>query len=201
MVREAFVTSVMTFPVSFEMSHVSIVPIRSSPASARSRRFSGRLALQLERVGVVEDPLDFRRREVGVRLQPGLSADPLDLVLGLQFLDAVRRPPVLPDEGVVDRVAGLDVPDERRLALVRDTDGGQLFGLEVRLVEGPDDDGLRVLPDFDGVVFYPAGFRVDLFVFLVRVGDDLPAVVEHHEEAGCRSSPDRSRLRMCLSCR
>jgi len=46
-VREALVTSVMWFPVSLYVSQESTVPIRSSPAFARSRTSSGRVRWSL----------------------------------------------------------------------------------------------------------------------------------------------------------
>ena len=57
-------------------------------------------------------------------------------VLG-EFLDERIDPGVLPDEGVVQRLAGAPVPDQRRLALVGDADGGEVAGRQALLVPGP----------------------------------------------------------------
>ncbi len=73
------------------------------------------------------------------------------------------------------------VPDERRLTLVGDADCFQLLGVETGLFERRQHHSLRVLPDFVGVVFDPAGLRVNLFVHLVGIRNDLAAAVEHPE--------------------
>ena len=143
-------------------------------------------ALHLERLGVIEDPLGLGRGEVRVGFEAGLLTNVLDFVRLLQFLDAVRRSAVLPHECVVDRSPRLAVPDDRRLALVRDPDRVELVRLQPRIGEPVKDDLLGVLPDLDGVVLDPARVGVDLFVLFVRVRDDLPAVVEHHKASSGR---------------
>ena len=52
-----------------------------------------------------------------------------------EFVDERIDPGVLPDEGVVQRLAGALVPDQRRLALVGDADGGEVAGAKPFLCE------------------------------------------------------------------
>jgi len=158
----------------------------SSPPRGLGRGGRRPGALHLERLGVIEDPLGLGRGEVRVGFEAGLLTNVLDFVRLLQFLDAVRRSAVLPHECVVDRSPRLAVPDDRRLALVRDPDRVELVRLQPRIGEPVKDDLLGVLPDLDGVVLDPARVGVDLFVLFVRVRDDLPAVVEHHKASSGR---------------
>jgi hypothetical protein len=51
-----------------------------------------------------------------------MARQPLRAQLGAQRLGAA----VLPDDGVVDRLAGAAVPQHRGLALVGDADGGDV---------------------------------------------------------------------------
>ena len=69
-------------------------------------------------VVLAEEPLELRRREVRIRDEAGALADQL----GGQLRAALGGAAVLPDDRVVHRHAGRAVPEERRLALVRDPD-------------------------------------------------------------------------------
>ena len=115
-VRDALVTSVACVapPVSRQIRKLSTVPNASWPASARRAQAGD----------VVEHPADLRRREVRVEHQAGARAQrrlvPRRLQLGAQR----RGAPVLPDDRVADGPAVGAVPEQRRLALVGDADGG-----------------------------------------------------------------------------
>ena len=77
---------------------------------------------------VVQQPPDLARREIGVDEQTGPRLNRLARALRFEPLAEVRRPAVLPDDGVVNRFAGLAIPDDGRFALVRDADGGDVLG-------------------------------------------------------------------------
>src|SRR6185295_5880509 len=81
---------------------------------------------------------------------------------------------ILPDDGVTNRFSRGALPNDRRLALIRNADGrdvgGDEAGFENRLRR---DVGLRG-PDFLGVVFHPAGFGKNLPELLLSAGDDGP---------------------------
>ena len=117
---------------------------------------------------VVEDPGDLGAGEIGIEQQAGLRRD-LVLVAGaLQLLAAVGGAAVLPDDGVVDRLAGAAVPHHRGLALVGDADAGQRLGVELGLGQRAAADLDRGRPDLLGVVLDPAGLRKDLRQLLLR---------------------------------
>ena len=66
-------------------------------------------------------------REIGVDHEPGLRAGSASPAPSrLQPLAEVGGAAVLPDDRVVDRLAGRAVPDDRRLALVGDADRGDV---------------------------------------------------------------------------
>jgi hypothetical protein len=159
MVREALVASVACTwpPVRRHSRKQSMVPKASLPASARARA-----------------PVD---QEPGLGLDRGLQA------VGLEPVAERRRAPVLPDDGVVDRRAGLAVPDQRGFALVGDADPGQLTGLEPGLGERALDHRQGAAPDVLGVVLDPARLRVVLGELLLCLAERPAAPVEQHGAA------------------
>ncbi len=64
------------------------------------------------------------------------------------------------------------IPEQRRLALIRDADRGEVAGVQTLARERAADHVLRVAPDLERVVLDPAGLRVDLRVLLLRARDD-----------------------------
>ena len=85
---------------------------------------------------------------------------------------------ILPDDRVVDGLAGGPVPHQRGLALVGDADGGDVrrrqAGLGERLARGGElrrEDLLRI-------VLHPAGLRIDLAELALRHRDDAASSVE-----------------------
>jgi hypothetical protein len=60
----------------------------------------------------------------------------------------------------MERIAARPVPEQQRLALIRDTDGGRMdiWGSGDSIANGRK----RCCPDLVGVVLYPAGLRVVL---------------------------------------
>ena len=63
-------------------------------------------------------------------VMPGLVAG------ALQRLAAIGGAAVLPDDGAVDRPAGVALPDQRGLALISDADGGNRRGADAGLADG-----------------------------------------------------------------
>lgn len=105
---------------------------------------------------VVEQPAQLGRGEVGIDQQAG--------ALGHQWFGAVavetaadfRRAPVLPDDGVVQRLSRAAVPQGGGFALVGDADGGDGGGGQAGVLEGCPADDCCVAPDVLQVVLDPA---------------------------------------------
>ena len=73
----------------------------------------------------VKDPGKFGGGEIGVEKQSGLFRDHVLLAGILHHRADIGGAPVLPDDGIVDGLAGGAVPDDGGLALVGDADGGR----------------------------------------------------------------------------
>src|SRR6266852_9255490 len=101
---------------------------------------------------IVEDPADLAGGEIRVDEQAGLGLDRFSGALRLQALAIIGGPAILPDDRVVNRRASLAVPDDRRLALIRDADGGEVLRANVGASERLDGDADLRRPDFLWVV-------------------------------------------------
>ena len=82
---------------------------------------------------IVQNPFDLRAGKIGVQHQTrGL----FDVVLQPALFQCIADrggAPALPDDGVADGFSGFSVPDDGRLALVRDADGSNILHMDVRL--------------------------------------------------------------------
>ena len=103
-------------PVSFQISQVSIVPNSSSPASARCCAPGTWSSSQ--RILVPEKYASISR--------PGALAKQRLEAVGFEALADVGADAALPDDRGVDRSPGRALPDDGRLALVGDADGGDV---------------------------------------------------------------------------
>ena len=109
-----------------------------------------------------------------------------------QRVDDPIGPRVLPDDGVVPGMAGLRVPDDRRLALVGDADGGEILRRDVGVAHRARDHLVGPRRDLQRIVLDPSGLRQDLLVFELVAGDLVASLVEHHEAGARRSLIDRA---------
>ena len=168
-VRAALVASVACTlpPVSRHNRKLSMVPKASSPpAPWRARRPRDRAA----RRSCWRKNTD-RAAARSWRRSPARGRR-------AQRIAKIGRAPVLPDDRIVDRLAGGAVPDDGGLALIGDADAGDIVrgeaGLGHRLAHGRD----RRLPDFLRVVLDQTRRRKDLPQFLLRGGERLEAGIE-----------------------
>ena len=61
---------------------------------------------------VVQNPFDFRCAEIGIDDEARALADEVCLAFRLQAVAVFRSAPVLPDDGVVDGLFGINVPHD-----------------------------------------------------------------------------------------
>ena len=124
--------------------------------------------------------------------KPGLGAEAVLAAVRGQLGDGRRDAGVLPDQGVVDRLAGVAIPDDGGLALVGDADGGEVGGAEGALLQGGGDHFAGAPPDLVRIVLDPSGLGVDLFVLFLGDADDAAGMVENDEAGAGGSLVDRA---------
>jgi hypothetical protein len=117
---------------------------------------------------MVEDPGDLGAREIRIKDQAGLGRDDGLVTGSLQRLAAIGGAAILPDDGIVDRLARGAVPHHGRLALVGDADAGHGCSVQLGLGQRAAADLDRRRPDLLGVVLDPARLGKDLRQFLLR---------------------------------
>src|SRR5690606_19485134 len=104
---------------------------------------------------------------------------------------ARRRAAILPDDGAVDGLAGLAVPDDHGLALVGDADGEAILGAEPGGPEGVGEGGRDALEDLGGLVLHPARLREMLGKFTRCARDDRSLGRKQENRRARRSLIDR----------
>ena len=139
--------------VSFQTSQESIVPkARSSPRPLRSLAGSTRAS----------SPRSTDRAE----------PCPLADQVAWQLPAALGGAPVLPDDRPLQRSPGATIPDDRRLALIRDPDRPRARTPRARaLRERVTGGGQHALPDLLGIVLDPSGLREVLTDLAVAATD------------------------------
>ena len=83
---------------------------------------------------VIQDPLELRGREIRIDHEPGLLANHLLHAARFQLVAGCGRAPILPDDGVVNGLSGLAIPNDGRLPLIRDADGRDVARIQPRLL-------------------------------------------------------------------
>ena len=95
-----------------------------------------------------------------------------------QLLARIRGAPILPDNGVVKRLSGIAIPDQRRFALIGNSDrsdvGDARTGARQSLARRIE---LR-RPELQRVLFNPASLRVMHCQFLLRHAQHLTVNVD-----------------------
>jgi len=139
---------------------------------------------------VVKQPFDLGAREIGVKQQAGVTGDHR-LQPGVLHLLADRgRAAVLPDDGVVDGLARLAVPDQGRFALVGDADGGDAGGIHPGLLDHRTGGARDGRPQVCRVMLHPAGGGEKLGEFLLGGGCHLQAGIKKDRAGRCRAVID-----------
>ena len=107
-------------------------------------------------VHLVENPGQFRRGEIGVEKKAGLFRHHGFLAGILHHRADIGRAPVLPDDGIMDRLAGGAVPDHGGFALVGDADGDRQAAARTCLRHHGGCYINRGLPDIFRIMLDPA---------------------------------------------
>ena len=119
------------------------------------------------RIGdVVQQPFDFRAGEIRVDDQAGRLLNVWFKSFVLKDFADISRSTALPDDGAVDAFAGLLVPHQRRLPLVRDADGLDVLSGDADLRHRRHGGIHRAVDQIVGLMLHVAVLRIMLFVSL-----------------------------------
>src|ERR1035437_4326880 len=92
----------------------------------------------------------------------------------------LRPTPALPDDGVVQRLAGHTIEHDYGFALVGDAQTGELGNFPGIALGDFADDGEDVFPNLFRIMFHPAGLGINLPMAARRLVQNLSARVEEH---------------------
>jgi len=120
---------------------------------------------------VIEHPGDLGAGEVRVEQQARLATNQGLGARGLERRARLRRAPVLPDDGAMDRLAGGALPDDRRLALIGDAERRDARYAATDAFDDLAHRRERVAPDVLRVVLDPSGGGVVLLELATRAGE------------------------------
>ncbi len=129
---------------------------------------------------VIKDPADLRAGKIRVKLKAGLLLELLDDTrnLCLHLLCEVSGTAALPYDCVVNRLPCRTIPYDDRLTLVGDTDRCNIRRRCTNLRHRLTCDRELCLPDFIGIMLYPARLREILCELLLCHGAHLTLLVE-----------------------
>ena len=128
---------------------------------------------------LVEQPGELGRGEVRIDHQAGARPHQGIVAGGAERAAALGGAPVLPHDRAVHRLTARPLPQHHGLALVGDTERGDVCGLQPRLGQRFATDRDRVLPDGLGIMLDPAGAWVVLRELALALRDRRARPIEH----------------------
>ena len=143
---------------------------------------------------VVQNPGHLRAREVGVDDETSLLLNQSLEPVTLQPVAEAGGPSILPDDCIVNRVAGDAVPDDARFALVGYADCGNVLRLYTRPADDLCNNADLRRPDFDGIVLDPTSLREDLFKFSLRDSGNIPGLIQQQSAGAGRPLIERKQV-------
>ena len=108
------------------------------------------------------------------------------LAAAFQRRATIRRAPILPDDGVVNRLAVGAIPDDGGLALIGDANGDNLAEF-FRFCKSLARRFKRRAPDIFRGVFNPSVLWIMLLELLLRISDNAAGPVKDDGAAGGRA--------------
>ena len=136
---------------------------------------------------MIEQPFDLRTRKICVRDKTGRAADMVGQTALHQPVHDVCGAAALPYDSVMNGTAGHFIPKDRRLSLIGNADGFNVFVCAVDLKQRLLRHAHLRRPNFHRIMLDPPCPRIDLRKFLLRDTDHIAfAVVQN--TAGARRS-------------
>ncbi len=134
---------------------------------------------------VLQQPGDLGAGEVGIDNQARALAYETFVSAVLECLALRSRSPALPDDGAVNRLTALAVPEDHRLALIGDPEPGDVGRGQVAGFQRRVHRDLDRAPDLRRVVLHPSRLRIVLFDLPVRPAHYLTVPVHgEHRRPG-----------------
>ncbi len=127
---------------------------------------------------IFKDPAHLGAGEIRVDQKSRAALEEFLQTFRFQFLAVSRGAAVLPDDGTVNGIAGLSVPHDDGLTLVRNTDRRDVFGSGFCLLKRLARHGIHGKPDLFRVMLDPAGLREILGEFPLLHFDDRTLFVK-----------------------
>ena len=164
--------------------HPAAGELPDEPGVHRAEEQPARLGLFSRAGHVLQNPLDLGGGEVGVHQQARVVLH-IGGELRVLFQRFAKRggAPALPHDGVVNRTAGLLVPDDGGLPLVGDADAGDLPHVHPALSQHLHQHAVLAGVYLHGVVLHPAGMGIVLGEFLLGKLHDVLVFVEQDAAA------------------
>ena len=139
----------------------------------------------LPQIEVIEQMSCLGAGEVGGQGKTGPRPESVGALIAGELVAQLGSAGVLPDDGVVNGLAGPPVPYHRRLPLVGETHRRQVRCPQAGPGESAFDHRCRLRPDLHRVVLDPSGLGKDLAMLSLIDRDDRSVVVEDHEAGRC----------------
>lgn len=159
--------------------HLATGQLPDQPAIDRAETQLAPFRASAQPIDIVEQPGELGAGEIGIEQQPGFFRERRFEPLRFQRLAQGRGAPILPDDGAMHGAAGRPLPKHDCLALIGDTDRGDVGdgdgGFRERGLHCGDD----ARPDLVSIVLDPTGIGVVLRKFLLADASDLHRPVEY----------------------
>ena len=127
---------------------------------------------------VVENPADLCSGEISIKYKAGFLTELFCQSFFLQRIAEFSSTTTLPDDCVADRIAGIFIPYDRCLALVRDTDCSDVRRFCADDVHSLHSNSEHACPDLVRIVLNPARFRKMLCEFSLCDAADFPFFIK-----------------------
>jgi hypothetical protein len=148
---------------------------------------------------VIQNPLHLGRGKIRIEHQAGLRLRRfLARAALLEFFAEGRRPPVLPHNGRMNRLARRALPHNHRLALVGNADRRHVARPRAHLRQGFDRAAHLAGENLRRIVLYPSRLRIELLELLLRHRGNRAGLVKQNRPRTRR--PLVQRQNVCHTC-
>ena len=127
---------------------------------------------------ILQNPADFCCGEIGINQKPCFFADFFGVALLLQRITIGCGSSALPDNGIINRLSWLLIPDNCCLPLIGNADGCNILRRHTGLIHSLRHHTLNTLPDFHRIMFHPPRIRKNLSKLFLRHADNSASMVK-----------------------